>query len=183
LPNFISAHHSISELGIFANLLRTELNRKTVPQWLEEEPSGFHLLGYNKDGIPEFWYFGNATWDGTKYKDMQLQFGDPTSDFLERDAKNLGWDGRNPESIADTSGVVTYRNGDFRIHEVMWEKLDAVFDYLDRFNDFRIPKGNGGIEPKTKFKLKLIAQFYQEWAKTKLVGGEPNVIVRSYGLT
>ena len=49
---------------------------------------------------------------------------EPRGDFLDRDAKSLGWDGTNLTSIENK--ICIYRNGDFRAHVIAFERLDKV---------------------------------------------------------
>ena len=75
-------------------------------------------------GLPEFWFLRNiGGMDQFRYMDLQQRYGEPTSDFLERDAKSLGWDGTNLTSIQNKGYV--YRNGDARAHADQHSRLQS----------------------------------------------------------
>src|SRR6266446_5343725 len=123
LPAFIRKHSQAGGLREFSCTLRDELHKIVPASVLRKTASGFHIGGYNAQGIPEFWFLTNiGGMDQFQYKDLQPRYSEPSPDFLGRDAINLGWDGTNPASIA--SRIQIYRNGDFRAHVAAWEKLD-----------------------------------------------------------
>src|SRR5437899_6220121 len=90
---------------------------------LERYASGFHVCGYGTTGIPEFWFISNILeMDDFVYTRMALRYSPPSPDFLDRDAKALGWNGHDSGSIKN--GVQFYRNGDYRLHAAAWHRLD-----------------------------------------------------------
>jgi len=139
LPVFIRKNSGAQNLGDFSSTLRDELHKIVPSSVLGANASGFHIGGYNAQGIPEFWFLTNiGGMDDFRYKDLAPRYSDPSSDFLRRDAVKLGWDGTNPASVA--SVIQIYRNGDFRAHVAAWEKLDGMLAQLLGFPDFRNPR-------------------------------------------
>jgi hypothetical protein len=123
LPTFINKEYAVNNLKDFAFRLRTELNRTIPESVLRDTPSGFHVCGYNRDGISEFWFVTNiGGMNDFSYVNLQRQYTEPSSDFLGRDALKLGWDGVNLQSVE--AAVCIYRNGDSRAHVSSWQRLD-----------------------------------------------------------
>lgn len=136
LPAFILKNVAVKNLHDFCFRLRQELNKVVPAHILRANASGFHVCGYNSDGFPEFWYLSNiGGMDQFRYTNLQTRYADPTPDFLERDARKLGWDGKNPGSVRNVTWI--YRNGDIRAHVAAWEKLDQMFVELLGFQDFK----------------------------------------------
>src|SRR5438552_14112058 len=114
-----------------AILKRPQIIYNTVV--LERYASGFHVCGYGTTGIPEFWFISNILeMDDFVYTRMALRYSPPSPDFLDRDAKALGWNGHDSGSIKN--GVQFYRNGDYRLHAAAWHRLDAVFQEVVNFS-------------------------------------------------
>jgi hypothetical protein len=169
LPAFITRNNTLTNLRDFAFTLREELNSVVPPSALSKNPSGFHIAGYNADGFPEFWYLTNiGSMNQFKYKDLQSCYGEPSSDFLNRDAIKLGWDGKDPGSVANK--VMIYRNGDFRAHVAAWEKLDGMLSELMAFPDFRKLSKPKDFEAWVRFKMEVIAHFYKKFANLAVIG-------------
>jgi hypothetical protein len=166
LQEFINRHSTTKTLGDFGCELREELHTVIPADILERNASGFHICGYNSDGLPEFWYLSNIGGrDGVRYTNLQPRYGDPSPDFLGRDARSLGWDGTNPLSIGNKS--YAYRNGDIRSHTVAFERLDQVLGDMLSFPDFKRPERP---EDWVRFKFQFVADFYSKFAKQKIIG-------------
>lgn len=176
LPNFINKQAGTPDLETFAQKLKDALHKVIPETALQERPSGFHISGYNTQGLPEFWHFNNiGGMHGFEYIDFKPWYGPLSPDFLGRDAqKNFGWDGSNPSSAHN--GVQTYRNGDFRAHVAAWEALDAVFKKLLQFPDFKMPSNPDDYKEWVRFKFEFIAYLYKKWAKKKIVARPIDVI-------
>lgn len=181
LPGFIRGSSEICSLMEFAIKLRNELNIRVPAQTLKNYASGFHLAGYTKDGIPEFIHFSNCSMNSKgEYHNFQFAYKQPYADFLEKDARNLfGWDGANVGSVKVKNESFTYRNGDIKIHEAAWCKLDEVFETIFSFNDFKKLSymKTDDLEGLVKFKLKFIGDIYNKYAYTKWVGGPFDVMI------
>lgn len=189
LPNYINNTKNKTNLRVFAEDLRVELNKRIYQEILKIEPSGFHFSGYNKDGVPEFYHFSNCIYNPNKmsYENCQEQYHDLIDDFLGHNAKDFGWDGINKSSIKADKKVQTYRNGDIRVHVAAWDKLDEVFMELFKYDSFQKPNSiyDKDIIKLTKFKFNFIGNIYQNWArekKDKIIGGPYNIeILRPIG--
>lgn len=174
LPAFIRKNSDARSLRDFSFKLRDELNQVVPASVLRANGSGFHICGYNAAGFPEFWYLSNiGGMVQFRYTNLRAQYAEPTSDFLERDAKELGWDGKNPSSVANRTWI--YRNGDFRAHVAAWEKLDQMFGELLTFQDFKRPRSPDDLKHWVKFKFQVIARLYKHFARYQIVGGRIDV--------
>jgi hypothetical protein len=179
LPDFIKVHYSVTTLEDFVRCLREELHRAIPPETLKINASGFHVCGYQADGLPDFWHLRNwGKLDGYRYSDLQPRYLPPTSDFLYRDAKSgFRWDGVNPGSASN--GLQVYRNGDFRAHALASEYLDNMLCSFLRFSDFDRPVGVNGYAKYVKFKLEVLAYIYRKWAKQKIIDRPIDVITHA----
>lgn len=174
LPAFILKSIDVRSLRDFSLKLRDELNRIVPPAVLRANASGFHICGYNAFGFPEFWYLTNiGGMDQFRYTNLQARYAQPTPDFLERDAKKLGWDGKDPSSVAN--GTWIYRNGDFRAHVAAWEKLDQMFVELLSFRDFKRPRTPEDLKDWVRSKFETVARFYKQFARYQIIGGRIDV--------
>jgi hypothetical protein len=177
LPNFIRHQSTTNSLQTFAQNLRDELNQIVPSRILRTQPSGFHICGYDNKGLPDFWYVSNiGGMRGFQYVNLMPQYARPRSHFLSRDAKKLGWDGKNPLSARSNIAWV-YRNGDVRAHVVAWELLDEIFDRLFKFPDFNRPRTRNAYVEYIKFKFEFIAQVYKKWAKKKIIARPIDVLI------
>jgi hypothetical protein len=177
LPNFINKQSEVPDLRTFAQNLRNELHEVIPPASLQKEASGFHICGYNSQGLPEFWYLSNiGHLEHFHYLDLKPQYALPSPDFLERDAQNeFGWDGNNPSSA--TNGVQFYRNGDFRAHVALWEALDEAFSIFLQSPNFKRPSNPDEYRKYVKFKFEVIAYFYKKWAKKEIIARPIDVFI------
>lgn len=176
LPNFINKQSGTPDLETFTENLRDALHQIIPEAALQRHASGFHIAGYNSQGLPEFWHLSNiGDMRDFRYVDFKPRYGPPSPDFLGRDAqKNFGWDGSDPSSARN--GVQTYRNGDFRAHVAAWEALDDVFGMLLQFPDFKRPSNPDEYGEWIRFKFEFIAYLYKKWAKKEIIA--PPIDVR-----
>jgi hypothetical protein len=178
LPTFINRNSGLQTLQDFSFRLRDELNQIVPSSVLLANPSGLHICGYNALGLPEFWYITNiGGTDEGRYTNLQPKYNEPSSDFLLRDAIHLGWDGVNPNSVANA--VQFYRNGDFRGHAVAWERLDQMLGELVNFQDFKGLENPADFASWVKFKMEFIVRFYRKFARDQIVGGPIDVFCLS----
>jgi hypothetical protein len=92
LAAFINKSAHLHTLRDFSVELRNELNMAMPADILRAHFSGFHICGYNQNGIPEFWFLTNiGGMENFQYTNLQPQYTEPSSDFLGRDAAALGW--------------------------------------------------------------------------------------------
>src|SRR6266487_504292 len=89
---------SLHDTAPGAILKRPQIIYNTVV--LERYASGFHVCGYGTTGIPEFWFISNILeMDDFVYTRMAPRYSPPSPEFLDRDAKALGWNGHDSGSI------------------------------------------------------------------------------------
>jgi len=175
LKDFIVRHNSMSCLRDFTYKLRDTLNDVVPRRILEKCPSGFHVCGYNSNGLPEFWRFSNiGRVSDFAYHDLQTQYGEPREDFLGRDARRLGWDGQNLGSVRNS--VQIYRNGDFKAHVFFWERLDGILVDMQKFQDIKKVETVEDYARWVKFKFEVIAYFYKRLAKRPVIGRPVDVV-------
>jgi hypothetical protein len=166
LQDFINLHSAAKSLRDLSVELRDELHTVIPADILDKTASGFHVCGYNSDGLPEFWYLSNIGGrDGLRYTNLQPRYAEPSPEFLGRDARSLGWDGTDPLTIGNKSYV--YRNGDTRSHAVAFERLDQTLVDMLSFPEFKTPERP---EDWVRFKFEFVAYFYRKFAKQKIIG-------------
>lgn len=169
LRMFIMHHSGLRTLRDFAFELRDYLHVVIPADVLSRNPSGFHICGYNSQGFPEFWYLSNiGGMQDFAYTNLKPRYDDPREDFLNRDAKVLGWDGTNPGSVENKGWV--YRNGDVRGHVVAFQSLDEVLLNMVTFPDFKKPHNAEDLANWVRFKLTFVARFYKEYGKKQIIG-------------
>jgi hypothetical protein len=150
--------------NVFANELACNLNKVISPGIRKKYISGFHLAGYNSNGIPEFWFIRNVQDDS---KTITGQY-EAREDFLSTNARALGYDGENPRSIKNLVAQI-YRNGDFRAHVTAWGKIDEGFGSLFKEPGFKKLVSISDYEQWVKFKMEVIAYFYKKYSKVSLI--------------
>lgn len=177
LRRFIRRNVAIDNLGDFSKTLRDELMESIPHSLLKKNHSGFHICGYGKGRLPEFWHLNNiGAMKDFVYVDCQNSYRTPTEDFLGRDAINtFGW--KSGTFQTETNGIQRYRNGDIRAHIVLWDKLDEGMLKLFEFRDFSEPTNEKEYGLYCKFKLQVISRIYKNWASHKIIGGPIDVIV------
>jgi hypothetical protein len=177
LPRFITRTANATDLRTFATRLKNEISQVIPKHILRKHPSGFHICGYQKNGLPDFWSLSNTrSIEQFKYN-CQDHYKKPSSDFLGRDAKAcFGWDGNNPGS-AKSNRVQIYRNGDFRAHAIAWINLNFIFNELRKFPDFNRPRNPKQYGESVKSKFEIIAYIYKKWAKQKIIARPIDVFV------
>jgi len=184
LPAFIREHSAIADFETFAMRLREALHGVVPEAALRNNPSGFHISGFNSHGLPDFWFLTNVGhFEEFQYRCLRARYGLPESHFLGRDAKNLGWDGRDPSSVRN-SQLQTYRNGDIRAHVAVWNLLDRALTELTQLPGhprFRRPTTPAEYGKWVKFKFEVIAYFYKKWATKQIVARPIDVCVLDKG--
>jgi hypothetical protein len=117
--------------------------------------SGFHIAGFNNEGLPEFWYVRNVDDDrSTLLGEYQAR-----EDFQNRDAPSLS-----------PNRYQIYRNGDIRAHVTIWEKIDETLGNLLNNQDFKQLRTSEDYVDWVKFKMELIAQFYEKYCTRSIIG-------------
>lgn len=144
-----------NSLRAFAENLATELNT-TVPKDIRQKYiSGFHIAGFNDNANPEFWFVRNVADD----RQTLLGVYETREDFQRQHAPLL----KPGESQI-------YRNGDIRAHVVAWETIDRSFSSLLRAPDFKIPSTADEYVDWVKFKMEVIAMFYERFCSISIIG-------------
>ena len=177
LPTFIGSQAGAPDLETFCRNLCDALRAIMRKDVLKKYPSGFHVCGYREDGLPEFWSLMNmGGLEGFRHVNFKEEYGEPSPDFLGRDARqSFDWDGVNPSSAKN--GIFTYRNGDFRGHVAAWDALDNIFSTLIQFDDFKQLRTAREYGEYVKFKFEIIAYFYKKMANKVIIARPIDVIV------
>lgn len=179
IPAFIRHQHDVPDLRTFASRLRDSLHTLIPPRLLSSQPSGFHICGYNADYLPEYWFLTNIRqMSGFVPTEIKPTYKVPAPHFLDRDARALGWNGKDLRSICE-AGCQIYRNGDFRGHAVASELLDDILRRLFQLPDFRRPVTPAEYRKYVHFKFRFIASLYKNWATRQIIGEPIDVIVWS----
>jgi hypothetical protein len=169
LTSFIRKNHDTRTLRDFAHRLKDELNGDVPRTSKTSNPSGFHIAGFNQDGLPEFWFVRNIEkMDQYRYIGYLDRYF-VTEDFLTRDARReIGYDGVSPK--VSEPRMKGYRNGDIRGHMIAWKDLDGVLLRFLDLRDFRSLRTIPEFEEFTKFKMELIAKFYEKYCTGSSIG-------------
>jgi hypothetical protein len=181
LPAFIRDNNNITSLEEFSKALQSALSSTISYEQKIDSPSGFHLSGYSRgDGLPEFWGFSNLTnsMDSEgNYKKPFKNYGEPTSDFLERDARNpeIHWDGVNPSSAGNALQI--YRNGDIRTHVLASEALDFTMKNIMNLSGFKKADTIENYADYVKFKFEFLSYLYKNWARSQIISRPIDVII------
>jgi len=176
LPTFISNNAKVDSVECFALNLRDELNKIVPPTYLKDNPSGFHICGYDNRGYPEFWSLTNiGKFSDYKYSNLKKAYQPPANELQGGYLQGIGWNGTDPLSVENK--IVTYRNGDIRAHGVVFKKLDEIYNYLSQFGNFKKIEDLEQYKDFIKYKFKILAYIYKKMAKQKIIGGDIDVLL------
>jgi hypothetical protein len=167
LPNVIRHGHGIKTVKEFSEYLTDQLNKNVTKSLLETNPSGFHLCGLAEDGIPEFYFIRNIDrMEGPYYKGFKDAYS-CSEGFRTRDAITTN-DGKKRPLSSLQNCIFWYVNGDLRSFWAFWMPATQFIDSISMDPEF--PALKSDLE-RAKWKLKVIAQLYEKYAKQKIVGG------------
>lgn len=168
LKQFVDSNYGVSSMFDFAHKLKTELDQ-VLPQHIKtSQPSGFHLAGYNKNKLPEFWFITNiGGFSQGKYINLKGRFF-VSEDFLRRDARKFGFNGKSPKVKGPFTWI--YRNGDVRAHELAWKNLDKMLFRFLAFPDFKKINTTKKFENLLKFKMEIICSLYKKYCRRSIIG-------------
>ena len=150
-----------SSVGEFAASLAAELNLDVPAARRRSTSSGFHVAGFNAQGLAEFWFVRNID-DSYQLTGTYAA----CEDFQGRDVGAL------PAGAAQI-----YRNGDIDAHVALWTKLDeALLPMLNR-HDFKRVKTSTDYAHWVRFKMEVIAYTYKRWCKVSLIGRPIDTVI------
>jgi hypothetical protein len=155
LTDFLNRHSGLRTLGDLADRLAEELNRIVPSKDRQREVSGFHLAGFNDRDEPEFWFVRNVDDDRATI----LGSYSAREDFQRHGRAQL-----RPRA------ALIYRNGDLRAHAAAWAAIDASFGELLRLPDFNPGAGPVQRARWVRFKMEIIAHFYQHYSCNSIIG-------------
>jgi len=181
LPNFINKNSDAQTIGQFAERLCDALNRTVEKFRLLKMVSGLHICGYNADHHPEFWIVRNSkVFDEVKgvYRDLKQEYY-YQEEFLSQGAKKLGFTTINEKVPGHR--YMYYVNGDVRAFHHIWRQLDDPIDRMFAGENFKSPKTKAEFEEVAKWKLKVIASFYNQFARQKIIGQPVNAFILQPG--
>jgi hypothetical protein len=173
LREFVRAQAGIASLSLFAERLATSLNSFVPSSLRRSERSGIHISGMTAGSLPEFWFVRNVDATG------KPTFGkyEAEEQYLSRDARNDGFDGKDPATLPPHGRL--YRNGDILAHAVAWEAIDETLGTLRSVPVFSPIQSPSDYAAWVRFKMEVLLHFQKRFAKTLLVGGPVDVIVKS----
>lgn len=178
LPAFITKHADIMDLRTFCFTLRDELAHAIPSYYLKDNPLGFHVCGYGRTSLPDYWWLTNIRqMDGPKITEFKPTFKDPGSHFLGRDAAaKFDWDGSDPRSAK--SGVhILYRNGDFLVHALTVDLVNAIFEQLWNLPTFKHPRTPSEYKNLVRYKFKAITGLHKRWLRNPTVDDTADVMM------
>lgn len=155
LRSFLAGASDCENLKELAAKLADSLNLAVPASLRRRVVSGFHIAGFDSQGRVEFWYVRNVDDDR---RTILGQFG-AREDFQRRDAPRLS-----------SGRVQIYRNGDLRAHVMAWEELDKSLGSLLNLPDFKQLAAPEDYVAWVKFKMELIAQFYEQFCTRSIIG-------------
>lgn len=179
LPAFVRAHSDLADLGAFSVALRNKLESAIPKSLLKEQTLGFHICGYGRTGLPDFWWLTNIRdFDDTgRVTERKATFKEPGSHFLGRDAPaHFGWNGSDLMS-AQSGRFALYRNGDIRIHVQVAERVDQMFEQIWDLPDFQRPVTPAEFKQYALYKFRFIVGLQQKWFKNSTVGEQPDLMM------
>jgi hypothetical protein len=172
LRDFVRHHHSVTNLADFAERLADSLN-DFVPWNLRlSERSGVHLAGITSTRLPEFWFIRNVDESGNPNPRGRY---DAREDYLRRDAPTNGYNDTDRKTLPS----FLYRNGDIVSHVVAWEALDDSLGNLLDIPQFHPVETAEKYAMWIRFKMEVLMRFHKQFARTLLVGGWIDVIIKS----
>lgn len=155
LRGFLDGVSDCKSLEELAVKLAEALNLAVPASLRREVVSGFHLAGFDSQGQVEFWYVRNVADD----RRTILEQFEAREDFQRRDAPRLS-----------TGRAQIYRNGDLRAHVMAWEELDKSLGSLLNFPDFKHWTTPEDYVNWVRFKMELIARFYEQFCTHSIIG-------------
>jgi len=124
--------------------------------------------------LPEFWFVRNL--DDTGQPTLGKYEAD--EQYLTRDARNDGFDGKDPATLPPHGRL--YRNGDILSHVAAWEAIDKTLGRLRNVSAFSPIRSPSEYADWVRFKMEVLLHFQKRFAKTLLVGGPVDIIVKSH---
>jgi hypothetical protein len=173
LREFVRAQAGTTSLALFAKRLATSLNSFVPSSLRRSERSGIHISGMTGDSLPEFWFVRNL--DDTGQPTLGKYEAD--EQYLTRDARNDGFDGKDPATLPPHGRL--YRNGDILSHVAAWEAIDKTLGRLRNVSAFSPIRSPSEYADWVRFKMEVLLHFQKRFAKTLLVGGPVDIIVKS----
>jgi hypothetical protein len=170
LPNFINKNSDVQTLGHFAERLKDGLNQAVDKKLLSTIVSGFHLCGYNQKRPPEFWIVRNSkVFDENLgiYQELKTEYY-CDEEFLKRGAIVMGFN--TLTTLVPGHRCQYYLNGDVRPFHHIWQPLDEFLAGMFSGENFRAPTTIAELEKAARWKLEVIASFYQRFARKKIIG-------------
>lgn len=177
LNDFIKKSANIQSIPDFVLKLRNHLNT-TIPISVRSSGrSGFHIAGYDSKSLPNFWHFSNINgMNGIYYNEPVAEYGMPTSDFLERDARiNFNWKPEKDE--IDNNKVQIYRNGDIQIHVTISELFDKIMATILNQKGFKKLTSYYDYADYLLYKFEEIIKIQKSWAETSLIGKPIDIFI------
>ncbi|MCM2356806.1 MAG: hypothetical protein NDI77_01540 [Geobacteraceae bacterium] len=171
------ANDSLSQtIRDFSCNIKTHLNSKVPNTVLSQEGSGFHICGFESNGLPVLYHFSNISgMNDIFYGTNSSTYNDVTEDFIGRDANNFGYDPNN--LTFSKSGTFEYRNGDLSIHVNLSKDLLSTLKKIPEYGNYVILKGPYHYAKMIDMLYKIIIKIQKEWAKKQRIGGKNTILI------
>lgn len=169
LRSMICSNNKVNDLGELAGNIASSLNSFVPPAYRNKYRSGFHMAGFNTNGLPEFWYIRNVGDDGTTiFKNYEAR-----EDYLSGHARQNGFNGIDPGTLPGR----LYRNGDIVSHVAAWEQIDNTLGALTTTLNFKRINTPEKYSEWIKFKMEVLAHFHKRFADKVWIGGPIDTLI------
>lgn len=173
LKNFIYHANAVTTIEEFSHLLCDSLNRNVNKRILSNNPSGFHICGFNDKKFPEFWHVRNiVNMEGNIYTKWNNKYN-INEDLLSQFPR----DPQDASKLLPIPNNSTYYfiNGDVRPFHSTWLRLDKFINEMVSQDVIKQPQKIGDIEKVIKWKMSVISSFYKNFATKGNIGNPIDV--------
>jgi len=176
IESFISKDSTSQTIGQFAANIRNYLITAIPAAVLSQSHSGFHICGFESNGLPVLYHFSNITgMNGIYYGPPSQTYNNLTEDFAGRDAAQFGF---NPTNMTFTrGGIQEYRNGDLSIHVHLARDLLSTMSSIQQYSNYISLSGPYQFASLIELLYKIISNIQKRWAKTQLIGGKSTIMI------
>lgn len=176
IQKFIANDFISQTIKEFSCNIKNNLNSKIPNTVLSQEGSGFHICGFEANGLPVLYHFSNISgMNDIFYGTNSNSYNDVTEDFIGRDANNFGYDPNN--LTFNESGIFEYRNGDLSIHVNLSKDLLSTLKKIPEYGNYVNLRGPYHYAKMIDMLYKIIIKIQKEWAKKQRIGGKNTILI------
>lgn len=176
IESFISNDSTSQTIGQFAANIRAHLITVIPATVLSQANSGFHICGFESNGLPVLYHFSNISgMNGIYYGSPSQNYNNLTEDFAGRDAAQFGFNSTN--MTFTRGGIQEYRNGDLSIHIHLARNLLSTMSSIQQYSNYISLSGPYEFSSLIELLYKIIISIQKRWAKTQLIGGKSTIMI------